>query len=112
MAMTHFQRVPTTSSCVTQSKADATGECEDRGMARPRPLLLLPLTLLALAGPGRPVAQEPRQIRVEVRFQQASQRGREAGVATERRVQRSSGLFTIVQDGGESVLTVATQVPV
>src|SRR5687768_18413369 len=93
MAMTHFQRVPTTSSCLIQSKADATGECEDRGMARPRPLLLLPLTLLALAvGPGRPVAQEPRQIRVEVRFQQASQREREAGVATERRVQRSSGL--------------------
>jgi len=82
-------------------------------MARPRPLLLLPLTLLALTvGPGRPVAQEPRQIRVEVRFQQASQPEREAGVATERRVQRSSGLFTIVQDGGESVLTVATQVPV
>ena len=71
------------------------------------------LTLLALAvAPGEPVAQEPRQIRVEVRFQQASQRGREAGIATERRVQRSSGLFTIVQDGGEALLTVATQVPV
>lgn len=82
-------------------------------MAR-RPLLLLVLLpLLALAvAPGEPVAQEPRQIRVEVRFQQASQRGREAGVATERRVQRSSGLFTIVQDGGEALLTVATQVPV
>jgi hypothetical protein len=82
-------------------------------MAR-RPILLLVLMpLLALAvAPGEPVAQEPRQIRVEVRFQQTSQRGREAGVATERRVQRSSGLFTIVQDGGESLLTVATQVPV
>jgi Bacterial type II and III secretion system protein len=80
---------------------------------RPLLLLLVLLPLLALAvAPGEPVAQEPRQIRVEVRFQQASQRGREAGVATERRVQRSSGLFTIVQDGGEALLTVATQVPV
>ncbi len=82
-------------------------------MPFPRPLHLLLLGLVLLpAGPSGPAAQEPRQIRVEVRFQQASQRGREAGIAAERRVQRSSGIFTIVQDGGESLLTVATQVPV
>ena len=80
---------------------------------RPRLAPLVPVLLLLLAGSlAAPAAQEPRQIRVEVRFQQASQRGREAGIATERRVQRSSGIFTIVQDGGESLLTVATQVPV
>jgi Bacterial type II and III secretion system protein len=106
-------RTDTTLRVHSESKADATGECEDLRMARRPVLLLVLLLLLALpVAPGEPVAQEPRQIRVEVRFQQASQRGREAGVATERRVQRSSGLFTIVQDGGESVLTVATQVPV
>ena len=32
--------------------------------------------------------------------------------STERRVRRSTGVFTLVQDGGESILTVATQIPV
>jgi len=94
---------------------------------------LLPLLLLAaLATPA--AAQEPRQIRVEVKFSQTGEQSREAvqgggsviitergrmrpraGVgagSTERRVRRSTGIFTLVQDGGESLLTVATQVPV
>jgi hypothetical protein len=31
--------------------------------------------------------------------------------SSDRRVRRSSGVFTLVQDGGESMLTVATQIP-
>ena len=37
--------------------------------------------------------------------------GRVAGGARETTVQRSTGIFTLVQDGAESILTVATKVP-
>jgi hypothetical protein len=95
-----------------------------------RLLPLLPLLVLLVALPA--AAQSSRQIRVAVEFRQATQQSRDAvqggGVittergqprgragagaeSTERRVQRSSGVFTLVQDGGESLLTVATQVP-
>jgi hypothetical protein len=89
------------------------------------------LLMLLVAVPAS--AQSPRQIRVSVEFRQTSEQSRDAvqggggvintergsvqpraGVgaeSTQRRVQRSSGIFTLVQDGGESVLTVATQVP-
>lgn len=89
------------------------------------------LIALVLAVPV--AAQLPRQIRVAVEFRQASQQSRDAtqgsggviitergqarpqarvGVESgQRRVQRSSGVFTLVQDGGESLMTVATQVP-
>jgi hypothetical protein len=88
------------------------------------------LLMLLVAVPAS--AQSPRQIRVSVEFRQTSEQSRDAvqgggviitergsvhpraGVGaenTQRRVQRSSGIFTLVQDGGESVLTVATQVP-
>ena len=83
---------------------------------------LLGLALLvALAAPVP--AQGPRTIRVAVEFQQRGAQSREAvqgtvrprpGVgieSTDRRVRRSTGVFTLVQDGGESTLTVATQVP-
>jgi Bacterial type II and III secretion system protein len=78
-------------------------------------------------------AQMPRQIRVDVQFRQTGTQSRDAagasggvvitergGVrprgaagagATETRVQRSTGIFTLVQDGGESTLTVTQQVP-
>jgi hypothetical protein len=62
---------------------------------------------------------------VAVEFRQTAEQSREGvqgtvrprtgvglGVeSSERRVRRSSGVFTLVQDGGESTLTVATQVP-
>src|SRR5262249_43203000 len=88
---------------------------------------------LMLAGALPIAAQIPRQIRVDVQFRQTGTQSRDAagasgGVvitergsvrprgaagarATETRVQRSTGIFTLVQDGGESTLTVAQQVP-
>jgi hypothetical protein len=96
-----------------------------------RPWVTLAL-LVALAAPV--AAQGARLIRVAVEFREhveqrrdavqgsgsviVTERGRVrsrvgAGVeGTERTVRRSTGLFTLVQDGGESVLTVAIQVPV
>ena len=86
-----------------------------------------------LAGALPIAAQMARQIRVDVQFRQTGSQSRDAaggggGVvitergsvrprgaagagATETRVQRSTGIFTLVQDGGESTLTVAQQVP-
>lgn len=88
---------------------------------------------LALVDASAITAQTSRQIRVDVQFRQTTTLGRDAagaagGVivtergavrprgaagagATETRVQRSTGIFTLVQDGGESSLTVAQQVP-
>lgn len=93
------------------------------------------LALLMLAISSTSVAaQSPRQIRVAVDFRQSVEQSRDAvqgggsviitergsvrprgGVgaeSTERRVRRSSGIFTLVQDGGESLLTIATQIPI
>ena len=77
-------------------------------------------------------AQSPRQIKVLLESQQLVNQNREAiqgsgGVvirrgnaepsgrlgAVERQttIQRSNGIFTLVRDGGESILTVATRVP-
>jgi len=89
------------------------------------------LLVLLLAWPA--AGQSSRQIRVSVEFRQTSEQSRgavqggggviitergsvqpRAGVgaeSTQRRVQRSTGIFTLVQDGGESVMTVATQLP-
>jgi len=91
--------------------------------------------LLAAAGVAAvPAAgQTQRQIRVDVQFRQTATQSRNtAGAAggvivsprgglrprggvgagsTETRVQQSTGIFTLVQDGGESILTVASQVP-
>jgi len=93
----------------------------------------LALLMLALSS-ASVAAQSLRQIRVAVDFRQSVEQSRDAvqgggsviitergsvrpragvgGESTERRVRRSSGIFTLVQDGGESVLTVATQIPV
>lgn len=78
-------------------------------------------------------AQTGKLIRVDVQFRQIGTQSRDAAGAaggviiterggvrprgagsagsTETRVQHSTGVFTLVQDGGESTLTVATQVP-
>jgi hypothetical protein len=98
-------------------------------------LTALALLLLLLAISSASVAaQSPRQIRIAVDFRQSVEQSRDAvqgggsviitergsarprgGVgaeSTEQRVRRSSGIFTLVQDGGESLLTIATQIPI
>src|SRR5882724_359551 len=92
------------------------------------------LVLIAIAAAlVLPAAAQTRQIRVDVQFRQTGTQNRDAAGAaggviiterggvrprgaagagsTETRVQRSTGIFTLVQDGGESTLTVASQVP-
>jgi len=92
------------------------------------------LFLVLLIGCLEPVAaQSGKQVRVTFEFRQVgtqqrdtvgaggrviiSERGDARGAgrlgatSTERRVQTSTSIFTIVQDGGESMLLVASQVP-
>jgi hypothetical protein len=90
------------------------------------------LVCLVLVMPTIGNAQSGRQIRVLVESQQSGTQSREAvqgsGSVIIRRgnvqpsgrvtagdrqttVQRSTGIFTLVLDGGESILSVATQVP-
>jgi type II/III secretion system protein len=93
----------------------------------------LALALILLGGSlGDAAAQSGKQVRVSFEFRQSSTQNRDAvdgsgrviitdrgtrssgrvGVdSTQRRVQTSSGIFTIVQDGGESTLLVASQIP-
>jgi hypothetical protein len=87
----------------------------------------IPLMILNAAG-----AQSPRRIKVLVNSEQqatgnqdevqgsgsiiirrggAQLSGRVSGDNQRRTVQRSTGVFTVVQDGGESILSVATRVP-
>lgn len=88
---------------------------------------------VVLLGGWLPVAaQSSKQVKVLFEFRQSSTQSRGAvdgsgqvvitdrgarsmgGVAvdsTQRRTQRSTGIFTLVQDGGESTLIVASQVP-
>ena len=83
--------------------------------------------------PGTLHAQGERLVKVVVEFRQSGTQSREAvqgsgrvvitekgstrssgglgAVSRETRVQQSTGIFTIVRDGGEAALTVATQVP-
>ena len=84
-------------------------------------LLVLVLAVLVLMPDGRgPLrAEGSKQVKVTFDFRQASIQSRDAvqgggrvGVeSTERRVTRTAGIFTLVQDGGESALLVASQVP-
>jgi hypothetical protein len=89
--------------------------------------------LVVLLGGWLPVAaQSEKQVKVLFEFRQSSTQSRGAidgrgqvvitergtgsmgGVAvdsTQRRTQTSTGIFTLVQDGGESTLIVASQVP-
>lgn len=95
----------------------------------PRALVLL--TALAVVTPA--AAQSSRQIRVDVQFRQTGTQSRDAAGAagrviitergsvrprvgagagsTETKTQHSTGIFTLVQDGGESTLMVMSQVP-
>ena len=95
-------------------------------------ILAVAVALLA-ALPGSTDAQSGRQVRVAFDFRQSSTQSRDAvdasgrviitdpggargsgrvGVdSTQRRVRSSTGIFTIVQDGGESTLLVASQIP-
>ena len=95
---------------------------------------MLALTLLAAATmPFAALAQSARMVRVDVQFQHTGiergegVQGRGGVITTERgsvrpgghlgagstdtRRQQSTAIFTLVQDGGESTLTVSTQVP-
>jgi hypothetical protein len=89
--------------------------------------------LVALLGGWLPIAaQSEKQVKVLFEFRQSATQSRAAvdgsgrvvitdrgtrssgGVAvdsTQRRTQTSTGIFTLVQDGGESTLIVASQVP-
>jgi len=92
------------------------------------------LVLALLAGSsGFAAAQSGRQVKVAFDFRQSSTQSRDAvdgsgrviitdrsgarasgrvGVdSTQRRVHTSTGIFTIVQDGGESTMLVASQIP-
>lgn len=104
-------------------------------MARRRLSLLVKLLILAALPIGwsdSSAAQAPRNIKVVLETKQSGASHREviqgsgsvvihrgtvhpSGriIADESRttVQRSSGVFTLVRDGGESILTVATRVP-
>src|SRR5262249_1309017 len=99
------------------------------------PARSLALALVLLAGSsGLAGAQSARQVRVSFDFRQSSTQTRDAvdgsgrvlitdrgggarsparvGVdSTLRRVQTAAGIFPIVQDGGESTLLVASQIP-
>ena len=97
-------------------------------------ILAFVLVLALLTGSsGFAGAQSGKQVRVTFDFRQSSTQSRDAvdgsgrvvitdrggarssgrvGVdSTQRRVQTSTGIFTIVQDGGESTLLVASQIP-
>ncbi|MBI2368278.1 MAG: hypothetical protein HYV01_25160 [Deltaproteobacteria bacterium] len=93
---------------------------------------MLALALYLWGWPSTLYAQSPRQIKVLLESQQLVDQNRQAAQgngsviirkgtvqpsgrlgAVERQttVQRSNGIFTLVRDGGESILTVATRVP-
>jgi hypothetical protein len=98
-----------------------------------RPLAALGMMALITAPAAAGHAQAQGTIKVAVELRQAGTQSRETvqgggrvvitekgGVrprgslgarATETRVRQSTGIFTLVQDGGEARLTVATQVP-
>jgi hypothetical protein len=69
--------------------------------------LLALVVALTLAAPA--AAQSPRLIRVAVDFRQTVEQHRAGGA--ERSVRRSTGIFTLVQDGGEALLSVGTRIP-
>lgn len=98
-----------------------------------RLVAILLMTALIPAWPGAVQAQGERLVKVAVEFRQVGTQSREAVqgggrvIITEKgsvrpkgsaaadsrqtRVTSSTGIFTLVRDGGESTLSVATQVP-
>ena len=97
------------------------------------PLVALLLGASVLLGPSGLGAQSPRMIKVAFDFRQTATQSREGiegsgrviitdrgsarpqgrvGVeSTQRKTQQTTGVFTLVQDGGESTLLIASQVP-
>lgn len=95
--------------------------------------ILVVLLAAVVASPAAVFAEGAKLIKVAVEFRQSGRESRDAvqgsgrvvitegsgarsrarlGVeSTETRVVQSTGVFTVVEDGGESTLTVATQVP-
>ena len=95
--------------------------------------VLVLVVALGAGWPGLCDAQSGKQVKVAFDFRQSSTQNRDAvdgsgrviitdrggarssgrlGVdSTQRRVQTSTGIFTIVQDGGESTMLVASQIP-
>jgi Bacterial type II and III secretion system protein len=94
--------------------------------------VLVLLLVMGAGSHGAAAAQSGKQVMVSFEFRQTSTQNRDAvdgsgrviitdrgarssgrvGVdSTQRRVQTSTGMFTIVQDGGESTLLVASQIP-
>ena len=102
-------------------------------MTRTLPLAFLLAVILLAVWPAPLQAQGDKLIKVVVEFRQSGTQSRDAAqgsgrvVITEKgstrssarldagsretRVQQSTGIFTLVRDGGEAALTVATQVP-
>src|SRR5438445_10925822 len=94
---------------------------------------LVLVVALGAGWPGLSDAQSGKQVKVAFDFRQSSTQNQDAvdgsgrvvitdrggarssgrlGVdSTQRRVQTSTGLFTIVQDGGESTMLVASEIP-
>jgi Bacterial type II and III secretion system protein len=102
-----------------------------RKLGRAAVLVFLCLSAL-FAGPGELYSQGARHIKVVLESQQSSKfdrssahasgsvivrrdrvrpSGRLSALENETKVQRSTGIFTLVRDGGESILTVASRVP-
>jgi Bacterial type II and III secretion system protein len=86
--------------------------------------VLVLLLVMGAGSHGAATAQSGKQVRVSFEFRQTSTQNRDAvdgsgrrssgrvGMdSTQRRVQTSTGMFTIVHDGGESTLLVASQIP-
>lgn len=106
---------------------------QEYGLTLNKSLLALIAFIFISTWPGAIHAQRNQQIKVSVKFQQTGNQSQESlrgsgGVVITRRgrvqpsgrlragssqttVQRSTGIFTLVQDGGESILSVATKVP-
>ena len=101
--------------------------------AMTRGVTLLALVVLLVGSPSPAAAQSGKQVKVVFEFRQSGTQSRDAvkgsgrvvitergsarpsgkvGVdSTQRRVQTSTGIFTLVKDGGEATLLVASQVP-
>lgn len=106
---------------------------EVKGRRRAVGLAVLAMALLLLPWAGGAGAQEGKRVKVSIEFRQSGIQSRDAVqgggrvVITEKgsarssgrlgadsretRTQQSTGIFTIVRDGGEAAMTVATQVP-
>jgi hypothetical protein len=113
--------------------AAASGPWRRPHRAATRVVAAVALVVIVPAGPDAPCAQGTKQVKVAFELRHTGARGRESvqgggrviiterGRArpsgrvtverTERTITTATGMFAIVQDGGESTLIVASQVP-